>query len=113
MFGEGPTSQPEGDFENHKEFMKLKYSAEDVRYTTKGNVIYAMTLGMPEAGKSIELKGFAKNKHTRLLKVKHVSVLGTNQPIKWEYTAEGLRVIAPIMQGDKAMTFKVECEKEE
>lgn len=113
MFGEGPTSQPEGDFENHKEFMKLKYSAEDVRYTTKGNVIYAMTLGMPEAGKSIELKGFAKNKHTRLLKVKHVSVLGTNQPIKWEYTAERLRVIAPIMQGDKAMTFKVECEKEE
>lgn len=110
IFGEGPTSQPEGDFENHKEFMKLKYSAEDVRYTRKGNVIYAMTLGMPEAGKNLLFKGFRKNKHTKSLNVKKVSVLGTNQQIEWKYTEDGLQVITPIMQGNKAVTFKVECD---
>lgn len=108
MFGEGPTSQPVGDFENHKEFMKLKYTAQDIRYTTKGNAIYAMTLGMPEAGKSILFKGFGKN--TKSLKVKRVSILGTNQPVEWKHSEEGLQVIVPVMAGNKAMTFKVECE---
>ena len=112
MFGEGPTSQPEGDFENHKEFMKLKYSADDVRYTTKGNVVYALTLGMPEAGKNITFKGFGKNKKIKSLKVKSVSVLGTNQPVEWKHSEDGLQVLVPVMQGDKAMTFKVECENE-
>jgi alpha-L-fucosidase len=111
MFGEGPTSQPEGDFKNHKKFMNLKYSAEDIRYTTKENVIYAMTLGVPEAGKKMVLKGFKKNEYTNTLKVKSVSVLGTNQLVEWTYTADGLQVVVPVILGDKAMTFKVECEK--
>ena len=111
MFGEGPTSQPEGDFKNHKKFMNLKYSAEDIRYTTKENVIYAMTLGVPEAGKKMVLKGFRKNEYTNTLKVKSVSVLGTNQLVEWTYTADGLQVVVPVILGDKAMTFKVECEK--
>ena len=111
MFGEGPTSQPEGDFKNHKKFMNLKYSAEDIRYTTKENVIYAMTLGVPKAGKKMVLKGFKKNEYTNTLKVKSVSVLGTNQLVEWTYTADGLQVVVPVILGDKAMTFKVECEK--
>lgn len=111
VFGEGPTAQPVGDFANHKEFMKLKYSAEDIRYTTKDNVIYAMTLGMPEAGKRIILKGFTSNRHTKSLKVKSVSALGTNQPINWSLTKEGLVVEVPVMSGDDALVFKVECEK--
>ena len=108
IWGEGPTSQPEGDFENHKEFMKLKYSADDIRYTAKGNVVYAMTLGTPEAGKKILLKGFANNSHSD--KVKKVSVLGTNQIIEWKQTIDGLQVKVPILSGDVAVAFKIECE---
>ena len=109
LFGEGPTSQPEGNFENHKEFMKLKYSAQDIRYTSKGNNVYAMTLGTPEAGATILMKGFAKAAWTG--KVKNVGVLGTNQKIEWQLTDEGLWVTVPVLYGDAAVAFKIECEK--
>lgn len=110
MYGEGPTTQPEGDFKNHKEFLKVKYSWKDIRYTTKGKTIYAITLGMPEAGTSLLLKGFAKKSRPSDLKIKKVTVLGTNQTIKWEDTPDGLQVEMPMMQGDKAVCFKIECE---
>lgn len=44
-YGEGPTKEPEGNFKNHQEFLKIKYSAKDIRFTTKGKTIYAATLG--------------------------------------------------------------------
>lgn len=110
MYGEGPTTQPEGDFKNHKEFLKVKYSWKDIRYTTKGKTIYAITLGMPKAGTSLLLKGFAKKSRPSDLKIKKVTILGTNQTIKWEDTPNGLQVEMPMMQGDKAVSFKIQCE---
>ncbi len=35
-YGEGPTKEPEGDFKNHQEFLKVVYSAKDVRFNAKG-----------------------------------------------------------------------------
>lgn len=110
MYGEGPTTQPEGDFKNHKEFLKVKYSSNDIRYTTKENIVYAITLGMPKAGTSLLLKGFAGVSVPSSVKVKNVRVLGSNQVIKWKETPEGLQVETPIMEGDKAISFKIECE---
>ena len=107
MFGEGPTSQPVGDFENHKEFMKLKYTADDVRYTTKGKTVYAITLGVPEAGKTMTFKSFKKK--IKALKIENVSVIGSNQLVPWELTKEGLQVKVPIVQGNNAVVFKIEC----
>ena len=40
--------------------MKLKYTADDVRYTTKGKTVYAITLGVPEAGKTMTFKSFKR-----------------------------------------------------
>lgn len=111
VWGEGPTSQPKGDFENHKEFMKLKYSAEDIRYTSKGNTIYAMTLGTPVAGKKILLKGLSRKYTSKLGKVKKVSVLGTNQTVVWDAVADGLWVTVPALSGNTSVAFKVEYEK--
>lgn len=108
-YGEGPTTQPEGDFANHKEFMKLKYSAQDIRYTTKGSTIYAITLGTPAAASTVVLQGFAKKAMKSPLNIKNVSVLGTNQKIEWALESDGLHVKTPIMQGDKAVVCKIEC----
>ena len=107
-FGEGPTAQPAGDFENHKEFMKLKYSAADVRYTSNGNNIYAMILGVPEEGTVMTLKGLAKNRKGKALGIKHVSLLGSNQRIMWSQTAGGLQVTIPSISGENAIAFKIE-----
>lgn len=110
IYGEGPTTQPEGDFKNHKEFLKVKYSWKDIRYTTKGKTIYAITLGMPEVGASLLLKAFAKKALPSPLTVKKVTVLGSNQIIKWKETQDGLQVEVPTVQGDKAISFQIECD---
>lgn len=109
MYGEGPTTQPEGDFANHKEFLKVKYSWKDVRYTTKGQTIYAITLGMPNAGTNLLFKGFAKELLPSM-KINKVIVLGTNQTINWKHISDGLQVEVPVMYGDKAICFKIEYE---
>ena len=61
-FGEGQTKEPVGHFKNHREFAKVKYTNQDVRYTSKGDSIYAIILGSPESNKKITLTAFAKGK---------------------------------------------------
>ena len=109
-YGEGPTTQPAGDFANHKEFLKVKYSWKDVRYTQKGNTIYATLLGVPQADELFTFAGFASPSFPSSLKVKNVSMLGSNQPINWEMLNQGLQVKIPLIAGDKAVVFKIECE---
>lgn len=110
VFGEGPTVQPEGDFKNHKEFLKIKYSWKDVRYTTKDNNVYAIVLGTPAAGNHLVFKGFSKKSWKKPMRIKNVSVLGSNQRIDWEETPDGLAVVTPVLEGDMAVCFKIECE---
>ena len=109
VWGEGPTVQPEGDFKNHQEFLKIKYSWNDIRYTTKGNDIYAIALGTPPAGTLLTFKGFSPETWKTSKKIKNVCVLGTNQIVEWENTAVGLSVFTPILEGNKAVCFKIEC----
>ena len=49
-FGEGPTVEPKGGFKEHGKFLKLVYSAKDIRYTQSkdGKTVFAITLGWPE-----------------------------------------------------------------
>lgn len=109
-FGEGPTTQPEGDFENHKKFLEVRYSWKDVRYTQKANAIYATLLGTPQNGTNITFKSFAKSSMPKNISVKNVSVFGTNEKISWQQNSDGLKVIVPRMSNsnETAMVFKVE-----
>ncbi len=92
-FGEGPTVQPEGSFENAAEFAKLKYSYKDIRYTTKGSDIYATLLGQPEE-KSVTLTAFAKAALPGPLQVESVTLVGSNLQLEWELGENGLHLTA-------------------
>jgi alpha-L-fucosidase len=108
-FGEGPTKEPEGHFDNHQEFLKIKYSWKDVRYTTKGDLIYATLLGWPGAGKELVLKAFAEDKLSDPLEIASVSLLGSSSELKWELTDEGLTLNTPEEAPDQmAVVFKIE-----
>ncbi|TDN95877.1 alpha-L-fucosidase [Sunxiuqinia elliptica] len=104
-YGEGPTVQPEGHFNNHQDFLNVKYSAKDIRYTIKNDVVYATTLGSPNAEESLLMKAFAETN----LKIKNVSVLGSEQDIVWEMTTEGLQIERgfPVVD-DMAQVFKIQ-----
>lgn len=49
-FGEGPTVEPEGGFKDHQKFLRLEYSAKDMRFTQSkdGKTVYVIILGWPE-----------------------------------------------------------------
>jgi alpha-L-fucosidase len=108
-YGEGPIKEPEGSFANRKEFLKLKYSAKDIRYTTKNGNIYAITLGWPGDNKEILLKAFSKAEWADFKDIKNVSLLGCDEKISFEQTDEGLKITTPGNTIDEmAVVFKIE-----
>jgi alpha-L-fucosidase len=107
-FGEGPTREPEGDFKYHREFLKIVYSPDDIRYTTKGRYIYAIVLGWPGAGKDIRLRAFAADQLPEPLSIKKVMLLGSDTRPEWHQDAGGLTIQAPSSApDDMAIVFRI------
>ena len=101
-FGEGPTKEPKGHFDNHKAFMKLRYSNKDIRYTTKDYTIYATVLGEVAPNAELLLKSFAKKNIHDAVAIETVSFLGSDEKIEWNYDEEkGLSVKAPSQKTDE------------
>jgi len=95
-FGEGPTKEPEGHFENHEAFMKLTYSNKDIRYTSKDYTIYAIVMGVPDPGQELLLNAFAKKNILDPPVIEQVSFVGKDDPISWNYDeSDGLHITAP------------------
>lgn len=107
-YGEGPTKEPEGKFENNEEFLKIKYSYKDARYTTKGKTLYAHLLGWPPT-KTITLTSFAKGEVPEGNEIANVTLLGSDAEIKWEMTDKGLQLTLPAKKTSEfAPVFKIE-----
>ncbi len=110
-YGEGPTKEPEGHFSNHQEFLKIKYSSKDVRFTTNGNVIYATILGWPGNNKEVIFESFSPDNWNDAKSIKKVSLLGSNENINFNIDESGLKITTPDQTvDDMACVFKVELE---
>ena len=98
-YGEGPTKEPEGGFEDHEKFLELRYSSADVRYTQSkdGGTVYAILLGSPEPGSSVTLEAFASAGD-----VESVSLLASEDAVEWAPAEAGLTVGAPASKIDTA-----------
>lgn len=105
-YGEGPVKEPEGGFKERKKFLSLQYSAKDIRYTQTDAAIYAIALGWPE--QDITMKVFGKGGKAENINVKSISMLGSNQRIKWKKTDAGLVITAPDKKVDgMAVVFRI------
>jgi alpha-L-fucosidase len=99
-YGEGPTRTPDGRF-NERE--QQPYTDRDVRFTTKGDALYAICLGWPEREWKIESLGSSAGK------VAGVRMLGSSESISWSQSADGLTVKAPAVKPcDHAYTLKID-----
>ena len=108
-YGEGPVMEPEGSFENHLEFLKIKYSWKDVRYTTRGDVVYAILLGWPGAGQEVLLKAFAPDSLPGPIAITSLSLMGSSDPVQWEMNGKGLVLNTPATAPDEmAVVFRIE-----
>ncbi len=83
--GEGPTRIASGQFGEGK--MK-PFTAQDIRFTTKGPVLYAITLGRPVG--TVDIASLA-NMGT----VRRVEVVGSTAPLQFNQDGRGLHVTVP------------------
>jgi alpha-L-fucosidase len=88
LFGEGPTHVKGGHFH---EDAASRYTADDIRFTTKAGVLYALTLGRPADGAPVTIKSLALPAG----KVSRVDLLGCADQLAWKQTADGLIVTLP------------------
>jgi alpha-L-fucosidase len=111
-YGEGPRKIAEKtEVQNRAKYFETTYSAEDIRYTTKGNNIYGIVLGQPEVGKAILMKSFNKDSLPGKIEIKNVTVMGKNKKVQWQLLPTGLSLKTPVgLPAKMAMVYKIETE---
>ena len=86
IFGEGAGKIQGGMFNEGN----LRYTAKDIRFTSKGDMLYAIVLGWPESGKLV-IHSLAASAG----RITEVALLGHPDKLTWSQTEEGLVVTLP------------------
>ena len=101
--GEGPAAESAKPLkaQGFNEGTGKPFTAEDVRFTQKGNVLYAIVLGRPT--QTVRIRSLAG------VNVKNVRLLGSKTKIAWAVGGDALTIEAPKEgTSDIATVFKVE-----
>ncbi len=107
IFGEGPARGEAINAQGFNEGQMEKLGPADVRYTTKGGTLYAISLGRPTEALRLEKLGTAAG----LLdgRVTGVRLVGSNEPVKWTQSADALDIEPPKdVPMDEACVFAVQ-----
>ncbi len=88
MFGEGKTNE----IPHH--IIESPYTAKDIRYTTKGDILYALVLDWPKNGGEVVFE-FLSPGNSKIGEIASVSMIGHNGPLDWEQYGDGLKVRFP------------------
>ena len=91
VFGEGPTRVLSGGFTDTK---RQSFTAQDVRFTTKGDALYAIVLAWPERGE-VTIQSLGANLKLYTGPIGSVEMLGVKETLVWSQTARGLKVRLP------------------
>jgi len=104
VYGEGPTKVVGGSF---KDTATSGYTAQDIRFTAKGDTLYAIALAWPEDGK-LTIKSLAADSELTKRDIKTVQRLGSKAKVKWTRNAEGLIIELPDEKpGNYAFALKI------
>ena len=106
VFGEGPASDSAKPLaaQGFNEGTGRPFGPQDVRFTQKGNAIYAIVLGMPTG--TLNIHSLIPPNLDR--PIKGIRLLGSRSKIRWAETADGLEISAPTSgESDVATVFKI------
>ncbi|HKM80289.1 MAG TPA: alpha-L-fucosidase [Candidatus Acidoferrum sp.] len=106
-FGEGPTTIVEGAF--HDTDTK-SFTAQDFRFTAKGNSLFAIELAWPESGEAVihSLNDAALSGQN----IVSISLLSQGSPLTYQLKSDGLYIqLPPQKVGSYAYSFKIEFQK--
>ena len=91
----------------HWKFDFDQCSAEDIRFTRKGNDLYAIVLGWPEDGE-VTIKSLGTGTRVSTGGIASLSLLGSDKELKWSRNIMGLTIRLPEKPPCKyAYAFKV------
>ncbi len=108
VMGEGP--QMEGteadDRPKFNENNVKPFSSEDIRFTTKGDILYATVMAQPDGDISIQSLGTAAKLYDGA--IGKVTLLGSDEAISWSQTEEALVIKTPSeIPNEIAIVFKI------
>ncbi|MDI7274727.1 MAG: alpha-L-fucosidase, partial [Anaerolineae bacterium] len=103
VYGEGPTQMVRGG--PFCEDQEVQYTAQDVRFTVKDDVLYAICLGWP--GDAAVIKAPARELYPS--EIVSVRMLGVDEELPWTITPDGLIIRTPSRKPcEHAFTFRIE-----
>jgi alpha-L-fucosidase len=110
VYGEGPSTvetPKAGQFGGARDVRSKPYTIEDIRFTNKGNTLYAYLLAPQPAAQAV-IKSLATNSpNTGGRKVKDVTILGGGK-LEWSQGEQGLSVKLPEkLPSNEAVGLKV------
>lgn len=101
MYGEGPTESANGEFNTQKPF-----TAQDIRFTTKGNVLYAITLELPASKEAITISALSSASNNGI--ITKVELVGSIEKIRWSQKNDALIIQAPLhYPSQNAAAFRI------
>jgi alpha-L-fucosidase len=86
LFGEGPSETADGAFQENN-----RYTPEDIRFTTKGDKLYAITLGEPAGHVNVKALGTGQG----VKAVRRVRLLGAKTALTFRQTNAALTIDLP------------------
>ncbi len=110
--GEGPTALKKGGAFN--EDNSLRYTAQDIRFTCKNDALYATVLAWP--GDRAAITSLVPKGRTWAglypSEIASIQMLGSDEPIKWEFTKEALMLTTPTKKPcNDAFVYKINLKK--
>jgi len=100
QFGEGPTKSVAGSFADTK---RKPFTSHDIRFTVKGQDLYAIALAWPQDGKLL-----VTSLANRQSDIQDVALLGHDDKLNWSVTEQGLSVELPKVDANPfAVALKI------
>ena len=111
IYGEGPTTeknQEKGQFGGVKDVRA--YGSKDIRFTTKGETLFAFCMNKPEG--DIVITSLGKNSKLNIKTIASVKLLGSNEKLTWKQESIALIIDKPNKLPDwQVTTLKIEFKK--
>jgi alpha-L-fucosidase len=103
IFGEGPTENIGGSFIDSK---VKNFTSQDIRFTTKGKVLFAIALAVPANHEKITLKNLSLRSGNG--KVIKLELLGSDEKVDWSQQKDAL-VIEPSKKypSEVALAYRI------
>ena len=110
-YGEGPSTTTKQVSGNHGGIKDVRpYVAEDIRFTTKNDTVYAFCMNTPVS--DLNITSLSQVSRISTKSIASVSMLGSKEKIKWKQNEDALLIVKPsILPNYKVVVFKIVFKK--